>query len=400
MRRAAALVLSAFLLSALLPFQFLRPVPRVAATAILPAQERVGGEVPSFPWPRGVAAAVAVAGAGTIAVHWDSTPRPIASVAKVMTALVVVDDHPLPDLDGGPSIAITAADEQRYVADQAAGQSVVKVVQGESLSEFQLLQGLLIASGNNFATILARWDAGEVDAFVTKMNGWAAALGMRRSHFADPSGFSEQTVGTAEDLLLAAAAVINIPVLARIVAQAQADLPVAGTIYNVNYALGGDGIIGIKTGSAPRAGACFLFAALRREPGPTVTILGAILGEPTLDDAFEASRNLIAAVASGLRVVRAVTANQPVGAYRGPWGSRAKLVAEHDLDMVAWPGQLLNRRIVSPAVLPPLRTGSAAGHVEVWVGNGPPARVPLSTTEPLLPPGDFWRWTRPLTDSP
>ncbi|MDQ6691361.1 MAG: D-alanyl-D-alanine carboxypeptidase, partial [Candidatus Dormibacteraeota bacterium] len=254
MKRVAVLAIILFALAALLPFQYLRPVSPVAATLLVPAKERVPGEAPTLMWPTRAAAAVSVVGLGSLGAHSDSTPRPMASVAKVMTALVVLDDHPLADLDPGPPIAIQPGDVQEYQANLADGQSVVKVVEGEVLSEFQLLEGLLIPSGNNLAGVLARWDAGSTDGFVARMNLKGIALGMKRTHFADASGFSERTVGTAGDLVLVGEALMANPVLARIVGQGQADLPVIGTVFNVDYALGSEGIVGIKTGAAPRAG--------------------------------------------------------------------------------------------------------------------------------------------------
>lgn len=399
MKRIAVAAIALFAFAAVLPFQYFRPVSVVAATSLVPVKQRVPGDPPSLAWPSRASAAVSVIGLGSLGTHSDSTPRPMASIAKVMTALVVIDDHPLVELEEGPPITITAEDAQSYRASLAEGQSVVKVEEGEILSEFQVLQGLLIPSGNNMAAVIAQWDAGSIDAFVAKMNQKGATLGMKRTHFADPSGFSEQTVGTARDLIVAGEALIKVPVLARMVAQGQADLPVAGTVFNINYALGSEGIFGIKTGSAPKAGACFLFASFRTLGDLQVTVIGAVLGEPTLDDAFDAARRLIGTVMAGLLTIKAVRAAEPVAAYSGPWGSRARIVAEKDLDVLAWPGLVLNRVPATPSVLPPLKMGTPAGRLEVWVGTGSRQSVPLATDGPLYAPGDFWRLTRPLSDS-
>ena len=370
----------------------------MAASQIVPATERVPGQPPVLPWPSGEAA-LGVAGLGLIASHGDDSARPMASIAKVMTALVVVADHPLKPTDTGDSVTVTAADVASYQADAAAGESVVKVAAGESLDERQLLEGMLIPSGNNYADLLARWDAGSVPAFVTKMNARAAALGMRKTHYADASGFSEQTVGTPSDLVLAGEALMADPTLADVVDEAQVDLPVAGTTYNVDYALGKKGIVGIKTGSAPKAGACFLFAARATVPGQPVTLIGAVMDEPTLDDAFTAAEELSSAATPGLRLIAAVSANQPVAEYRAPWGSRTGLRAQKDLNFVAWPGMILHRRVDAPGVTPPLAEGDSAGTFSAWVGSAAPVSVPLAADGPLYEPGSFWRLTRPFTNS-
>ena len=71
-------------------------------------------------------------------------------------------------------------------------QSLIKVSANERLTEYQVLQGLLIASGDNAAQILARWDAGSIPAFVTKMNAMAKSLGMTKTHFVDPDGMASE----------------------------------------------------------------------------------------------------------------------------------------------------------------------------------------------------------------
>src|SRR5256885_2876831 len=140
-------------------------------------------------------------------------------------------------------------------------QSVLKVQAGEQLTLFQAVEGMLIPSGNNLAETAARWDAGSIDAFVAKMNKRAAELHLSHTKFADTSGASASSVSTPTDLTtLGMVAMLN-EVFAQIVALGQANLPVAGTVYNVNGLLGQGGIIGIKTGSGLNTGANFLFAA-------------------------------------------------------------------------------------------------------------------------------------------
>ena len=398
MRRLLVALTLMFVLGVVVTFNYLRPVDAVAASPIMPSVQRVPGQAPDLPWPAG-GAAVAINGIGMIGSHGDPAPRPMASVAKVMTALVVVADHPLDPAQQGEKVTVTDEDFANYRREATDGQSVVAVEAGETLTERQLLDGLLIPSGNNFADLLARWDAGSADAFVAKMNSRAAALGMKRTHFADASGFSEQTVGTPSDLVLAGEALMALPVLAQIVGQGQVDLPVAGTSFNVNYALGSQGITGIKTGSSPKAGACFLFAAATKVSGRQAVVVGAVMNEPTLDDAFTASERLIAAIVPALKMVPAVSASEAVAEYRSPWGSRTGLVAQQDISLLAWPGLILHRKVKAPAVQPPLSDGQQVGTFSAWVGSGAPQSVFLATDGPLFEPGNFWRLTRPLGDS-
>jgi D-alanyl-D-alanine carboxypeptidase (penicillin-binding protein 5/6) len=282
-----------------------------------------------------------------------------------------------------------------YKPDAADQQSVVPVVAGEQLSEFATLQALLIPSGNNIAETLARWDAGSVDAFVAKMNQRAAALHLTRTTFADPAGASFQTVSTPTDLLALGMAAMQQEVLAQIVSLPEATLPVAGTVYNVNYSLGQSGIIGIKTGSGLNSGANFLFAAAATIGGRPLTLYGSVMGQPTLDAAFTEAQALIGAMKGALSVRKVIAQNDVVGSYKTEWGSHTDLVATQDVILVEWPGMILRLRldVQSPTVDGPLAGGTSAGKLHVVLGDQQ-VDLPLVTASTLDPPGITWRLLR------
>jgi D-alanyl-D-alanine carboxypeptidase (penicillin-binding protein 5/6) len=348
-----------------------------------------------MPWPSVGSAAVGVSNLGLIATSGDVPPAPAASVAKVMTALVVLTDKPLAKGETGPEIIITEQDVASYTADRAQSQSVVAVTVGEHLSEFDALQGLLIPSGNNIAETLARWDAGSVPAFVTKMNQQAAALHLKQTTFADPAGVLTQTVSTPADLVALGMAAMQQAVFAQIVNEAQTDLPVAGTVYNVNAALGQNGIVGIKTGSGLDSGANFLFAASLSVDGQQLTLFGGVMGLPTLDAAFTEAKALIATMRDAVHVRQAVTRNGVVGVYRTPWGSSSNLVATDDVLLVEWPGMSIHQQLEAKAMTidGPVPAGASAGKLHVVLGDQE-VDVPLVTAAPLDPPGFLWRLLR------
>jgi serine-type D-Ala-D-Ala carboxypeptidase (penicillin-binding protein 5/6) len=157
------------------------------------------GPVPRDVWPVDGQAAYTETGQPVIHAGPDQHPAPIASVAKVMTAYVVLRDHPLRAGDDGPAITLTDADVAGTDVRRERGESVVSVAAGEELTERQALLALLLPSANNIAAVLARWDAGSVDAFVDRMNAAARSLGMTRTRYTDPSGFDDATVSTAAD---------------------------------------------------------------------------------------------------------------------------------------------------------------------------------------------------------
>ncbi len=392
LRVAGVLVL---LLVGFLTFNyFLRPIPAVAASPSVPTATTTAGSAPTLPWPKVGAAAVGVSGLGLIATSGNEKAVPAASVAKVMTALLILEDKPLKKTDQGPSILITDQDVTTYQSEKSQQQSVVEVRLGEQLSEFDALQGLLIPSGNNLAFTLANWDAGTVDAFVAKMNKRAKALGMNHTTFADAAGVSPQTVSTPSDLVALGMTAMKQEVLAQIVATTDAKLPVAGTVYNVNYVLGQSGIIGIKTGFL-NPNANYLFAASATVGGFTITMFGCVMGQNTLQDAFDAAKALIAAMQPSLSIKRVVYKYEAVGSYEPPWAGHSDLLTTTNVDLVEWPGMILRQSVRAPAlaISKPLPPGTAEGMLHILLGNYS-IDVPLMTSDALYPPGRFWRLTR------
>jgi D-alanyl-D-alanine carboxypeptidase (penicillin-binding protein 5/6) len=372
---------------------YFRPIPAAAAVSNGLSQYTITGAQPALPWPNVGSAAVGATGIGLIGTSGDPAPVPAASVAKVMAALVVLADRPLQLGNDGPTLTMTEQDVATYQADAADQQSVVPVMSGEMLTEYEALEALLIPSGNNIAETLARWDAGSVTAFVAKMNQRAAALHLTKTTFADPAGVSAQTVSTPTDMLYLGMAAMQQPVLAQIVGRVQAILPVAGLVYNVNGALGQSGIIGIKTGV--NAGATFLFAAAATIDGHPLTIYGCVTGQPTLAIAFDAAQALIGAMQSALKMRPLYSRNDVVGVYNTAWGSQANLVSTEDLTLVEWPGMILRQQLNTQtlAVDGSVPSGTQAGTMHVVLGDQQ-ADIPLVTSGSLVPPGLAWRLIR------
>jgi D-alanyl-D-alanine carboxypeptidase (penicillin-binding protein 5/6) len=201
----------------------------------------------------------------------------------VMTAYLVLRDHPLPPGQDGPTITLT--DDDVADTDRRRGQeeSVVSISAGEQLTERQALQALLLPSANNIAAVLARWAAGSADRFVAQMNVTARSLGMTHTRYTDPSGYDDATVSTAADQVRIVEQALRLPVFARIVATPSATLPVAGAVHNTNTLLGRNGFVGVKTGSDDAARGCFAFRAIRWIAGMRTTITGVVLGQPGRD---------------------------------------------------------------------------------------------------------------------
>ena len=252
------------------PFEALRSEQRGPA----------GEAVPSTVWPAHGQAAFVETGRSQVQAGPNQHAAPIASVAKVMTAYLVLRDHPLRPGQAGPTITLTDADVADTDRRRGRHESVVSIAAGEELTERQALQALLLPSANNIAAVLARWDAGSTDRFVARMNAGARSLGMTHTRYTDPSGYDDATVSTAADQLRVVDRAMRRPAFASIVATPSAGLPVAGTVHNTNTLLGHNGFVGVKTGSTAAAGGCFAFRVVRWIDGKRTTITGVVLGQP------------------------------------------------------------------------------------------------------------------------
>jgi len=271
-------------------------------------------QLPGTVWPAAGQAAFTRTGQSEIQASPRQYAVPIASVAKVMTAYLVLRDHPLRIGEDGPTITLTDADVADTDRRRGQEESVVPVAAGEQLTELQALQALLLPSANNIAAVLARWDAGSEDRFVARMNARARSLGMAHTRYTDPSGYDDATVSTAADQVRIVDEAMRLPVFARIVATPSALLPVAGIVHNTDTLLGHDGFVGVKTGSDDAAGGCFAFRAVRRIGGQRTTITGVVLGQPGHDR-----------IAAGLSAAGALV--DRIAGHRGPDPRRATVPA-------------------------------------------------------------------------
>jgi serine-type D-Ala-D-Ala carboxypeptidase (penicillin-binding protein 5/6) len=347
--------------------------PEPAVTSVLPASVHVPTQsLPPLPFPATGQGAVSVPSIGAEAASPAEKPVPVASLTKLMTAYIVLHDHPLGVNEPGPSITATQADVDDFDLDAVSDDTNAQVTLGEQITEQQLLGGLLVHSADNYADLLARWDAGTIPAFVAKMNTTAAALGMRQTHFADASGISPQSVSTAGDILKIAAPDMASPVIASIVDNSSVTLPVAGTLATYTPLLGLDGIIGVKSGYTDAAGGCDVVAVIRPVHGRATLLLAAVTGQT----------GALALAQAGLHGLALVNAVQPligtsttlgdgvVVAQVGAAGSRVTARTGASVSMLTWPGTRATR-VFHPVhrLSAQARRGALVGHVVVTLGT-------------------------------
>jgi serine-type D-Ala-D-Ala carboxypeptidase (penicillin-binding protein 5/6) len=210
--------------------------------------------------------------------------RPIASITKIMTAMVVIEAGHLSRELRVPRAAVT------YARENDAGSAGLRA--GDIFNERQLLEALLLPSGADAAYTLAHaWRRGW-RAFVARMNATARRLGMTGTHFANFDGLpwpsETSTYSTPHALMIMAAAALRLPVLREIVGQrrhsiARNKLHHGYTWASTNLLLGRyPGAIGIKTGFTLGAGYCLLFAARRHGTMLMGVVLDSSANDPDL----------------------------------------------------------------------------------------------------------------------
>jgi serine-type D-Ala-D-Ala carboxypeptidase (penicillin-binding protein 5/6) len=274
-----------------------------------PAQPAARPPGPAGPgvigWPDAGTSAADISGIGVLDGPGATRPVPIASVAKLMTAFVILQQHPLSADAPGPDITVEPSEAAAYPAQAQDGDSLVAVASGEVISERQALEALLLPSADNMAWILARWDAGSQAAFTAAMNAAARRLGMTGTRYTDPSGLDPATVSSAADQVRLGMAAMRVPALAEIAGLPATVVPVAGAIRNTNTLLGQDGIVGLKTGSTQAAGGCLLTAAWEDVRGHDTLVVAAAFGQPgsawtMLPNALRAGGDLVLALGRAL----------------------------------------------------------------------------------------------------
>ncbi|HTW98908.1 MAG TPA: hypothetical protein VMD59_09035 [Acidimicrobiales bacterium] len=368
-------------------------LPAAPAARLLagpPRSETLPGGSPAMTWPATGQAAVGVQGVGLMASTPHEASMPIASMTKMMTALVVVHDHPLAAGQSGPVLTMSRSDVATWVDDSESGDSSVPVKLGEKLSELQLLEALLIPSGDNIARTLAVWDAGSQAAFVAKMNATAKAMGLRNTHYGDPAGLSTQSRSTAADQVVVAEAVMAVPALRLVVAQSHVAFPVAGTIWNYNPALDVDGIVGVKSGFTSAAQACLATAVFEDVGGRRELVVAVSMHQPDgLSEAAQVDETLLSSAEQDLRPYRVIGPRAAVAPVQVPWASEHldALGPAGGVTVLGWAGLRLSEQVVAgPALHVDVPAGAYAGRLVVSAaGTGTElADVVLRLSGPVL----------------
>lgn len=376
--------------TALWPLNEVEPV----ATAV--SFQPTAASTAAAAWPTTGGAAVSVQGIGTIASVEQELP--MASITKLVTVLVALEKLPLKPGEQGPSFEFTQADSDDYWNYLRQDQSALDVPVGGSLTQYQLFEGILLGSANNYADRLAREVWGSDESYAAAANQWLSQHDLGDIHVVTPSGFDFGNVATPRALIQLGEIAEKNPVIAEIVKQKAADLPGAGTVHNTNGLIDDAGIIGIKTGTigdGPDTRYNLLSAKDVADGGTTVRIYVAAIGQDSDQGRVDASRALYADVEAALKnQPQTVSKGATLGAVDTAWGESTQIIATEDARVTLWNGASA-AATTKFSLGEDWKAGEKAGTLAL---KGPldATTVPLALRTTLEGPSLWWRLTHPF----
>ena len=315
--------------------------------------------------------------------------RPVASLTKLMTALVVLEREG----DRLDRTILIHPDAVFHRGDYGGG-STLGLRSGERLSVRGLLTGLLLGSANDAAEALAIEEAGGVSAFVEDMNARAKALGMSRTRFASPHGLDDRGRSSAADLMVllreASKNATFRDLVRRRFAIVRSDSAPPRRIQNRNVMLWlYPGASGVKTGFTTGAGFCLMATAHRDGRELAVVVLGG--GDEVFSDAAALLDHGFAAYERRILIEE----GEALGSVRVRGGEVPVVAGERLTALVGVGADDAIERILTPSrgVAYPPPSGSVVGTLRLTTSGEPVGRVPVLVADlepPPEPAGSWW----------
>lgn len=354
--------------------------------------------------PAAAASVISVAGgddylgaeaSGTWSATGTSEPLPIASITKLITALVIVDAVPLASADDpGPTITFSKADHDLYDQYYVQGATIAPMPTGTSMSLHDALAAMLIPSASNYADALSSRIFGSRNAFLGATREWLASHGLTGTTVAEPTGLSPNNTSTPADLLAIAKLAAAHPAIAQIARTPAVSIPGAGRLNNTNGLLGVSGITGLKTGNLGEGTHNLLYTAtLDVGAAAPLVVTGVVLGGASRESVNSSVTAALESIRSGFHQVPVATEGQEVGSVTTPWGASATLVIDEDASIFTWSDTpiAVTMDIDTPSEY---RDGTVVGSV-TWTAGPQTVTVPVRIAASIDQPTEWWRLTHP-----
>lgn len=321
--------------------------------------------------------------------------RPIASITKLITALVVLDARPLDDADDpGPTLHFDRADHALYDKYYVRNATIARMPTGSSMTLREALQMMLVISASNYAEAVANWAFGGPWGYTQAVERWLAEYGLDDTTIVEPTGIDPRNTSSPADLVRIGELAMKNPAIATIVGMPHLDVE-GHSGANTNTLLGQNGVRGLKTGTLNSSGANLLFQAeLAVGPGEPVIVTGAVLGGPSRAAVDSQVNALLDSIRAGYRPVTVARGGNRVGTYTTPWGAEADIVLERDAVVHAWSDAHVASAVTLTALPdgPALPRGTVMGEATFTAGDRT-ERVPVVLDADVEAPDTWWRLT-------
>lgn len=384
--------------------------PTAAPVVTTRAPQVPVGDAAAIPTHTAAASAISIAGAdaylgegagGTWSATGTGEPLPIASITKLITALVILDAAPLTSADDpGPTITFDEADHDLYDEYYVRGATIAPMPTGTSMSLHDALAVMLIPSASNYAEALSSRIFGSQDAFLGATRDWLASHGLTGTTITEPTGISPRNTSTPADLLAIAKLSAAHPAIAKIVSTSSISIPGAGPLYNTNGLLGTAGITGLKTGNLGEGAHNLLYTAtLDVGAADPLAVTGVVLGGSSRESVNATVIAALDSIRSGFHQVPVATQGQEIGSISTPWGSAAEIVIGESASIFTWSDTPIELTMDMETPTEYL-DGAVVGSV-TWTAGPNTVTAPVTIAGSIDPPSEWWRLTHPSElDSP
>lgn len=314
--------------------------------------------------------AVGISELGVVATNGNSNPVPIASIAKTITTLVILNKI-APKYGQAKEIEISFNQQDvdiraTTIAENGASQPVSD---GLSMTLHDALAVMMLASANNYATSLAIKTFGSMDAYILAANEWLKANGLNQTTVADASGLNPNTIGTASDLVNLGLMAMEDQEVVDIVTTPEISVEGVGTIQNGNPMFGIDGVDGIKLGSTYEANNCLLYSKKINIEGREIRIVGVTLGLDEFSTIIQDAQQTLDQISSEIEIKELIPAGTQFGVFTSGDGKQInQIINLNSFSSLYIPGLQV---IATPKVTDKLNnvSGSSAGEVEIRISN-------------------------------
>ena len=350
------------------------------------------------------ASAIAVAGgdeylgadaSGIWATSGTGEPRSIASITKVITALVILDRHPLADAsEPGPTITFSKADHDLYDQYYVRGATIAAMPTGSSMSLHDAIATMLIPSASNYAEAVSTWAFGSQGAFRGAAQRWLAANGLTGTTLVEPTGLDARNTSTPADLIALGTIAAANPTIASIAATPSLSLPGPGRMANTNDLLGSNGITGLKTGNLGEGTYNLLFtASVPVGTAEPLSVTGVVLGGYTRANVNHDVMALIDSIRAGFHEVPVAERDQRVGTITTPWGSSAQIVVSDYVTIFTWSDTPITVEMTTTT--PETYTDGEVIGTLTWTAGPNTVTSPIEIDGDIVPPTESWRLMNP-----